>query len=221
MDVATKLLLSGNEAIALGAYEAGVALGCGYPGTPSTEIIETLAQRPDVYTEWSVNEKVALEVGLGAALAGGRALVTMKHVGLNVAADPLFTSSYTGVNAGLVVVTADDPAMHSSQNEQDSRNYALAAKLPMFEPADAAQAREFTRAAFELSEAYDTPVLLRSATRLSHSTGVVEVDEDAPAPQRHALGFNGGADRSPPRLHQWRHRPDHPVRRDPRAPGPL
>ena len=134
MDVATKLLLSGNEAIALGAYEAGVALGCGYPGTPSTEIIETLAQRPDVYTEWSVNEKVALEVGLGAALAGGRALVTMKHVGLNVAADPLFTSSYTGVNAGLVVVTADDPAMHSSQNEQDSRNYALAAKLPMFEP---------------------------------------------------------------------------------------
>ena len=190
MDVATKLLLSGNEAIALGAYEAGVALGCGYPGTPSTEIIETLAQRPDVYTEWSVNEKVALEVGLGAALAGGRALVTMKHVGLNVAADPLFTSSYTGVNAGLVVVTADDPAMHSSQNEQDSRNYALAAKLPMFEPADAAQAREFTRAAFELSEAYDTPVLLRSATRLSHSTGVVEVDEDAPAPQRHALGFN-------------------------------
>lgn len=187
--MAKKLLLSGNEAIALGAYEAGVALGCGYPGTPSTEIIETLAQHADVYTEWSVNEKVALEVGLGAALAGGRALVTMKHVGLNVAADPLFTSSYTGVNAGLVVVTADDPAMHSSQNEQDSRNYAMAAKLPMFEPSDAAQAREFTAAAFEMSEAYDTPVLLRSATRLSHSTCVVEVDQDAPAPQRHALGF--------------------------------
>ena len=111
----------------------------------------------------------------------------MKHVGLNVAADPLFTSSYTGVNAGLVVVTADDPAMHSSQNEQDSRNYALAAKLPMFEPADAAQAREFTRAAFELSEAYDTPVLLRSATRLSHSTGVVYVDRDAPPPPPHPL----------------------------------
>lgn len=184
------MLLSGNEAIALGAYEAGVALGCGYPGTPSTEIIETLAERPDVYTEWSVNEKVALEVGMGAALAGGRALVTMKHVGLNVAADPLFTSAYTGVNAGLVVLTADDPSMHSSQNEQDNRNYAVAAKLPMFEPSDATEARGFTRAAFELSEAYDTPVLLRSTTRLSHATCVVEVDEDAPAPQRHPLGFN-------------------------------
>lgn len=188
--MATKLLMSGNEAIALGAYEAGIALGCGYPGTPSTEIIETLLQRPDVYTEWSVNEKVALEVGLGAALAGGRALVTMKHVGLNVAADPLFTSAYTGVNAGLVVVTADDPSMHSSQNEQDNRNYAVAAKLPMFEPADTTEAREFTRAAFELSEAYDTPVLLRSTTRLSHATGVLEVEEDAPAPQRHPLGFD-------------------------------
>ena len=184
------MLLSGNEAIALGAYEAGIALGCGYPGTPSTEIIETLAKRPDVYTEWSVNEKVALEVGLGAALAGGRALVTMKHVGLNVAADPLFTSAYTGVNAGLVVLTADDPSMHSSQNEQDNRNYAVAAKLPMFEPSDATEARAFTRAAFELSEAYDTPVLLRSTTRLSHATCVVEVDEDAPAPERHPLGFN-------------------------------
>ena len=184
------MLLSGNEAIALGAYEAGIALGCGYPGTPSTEIIETLAKRPDVYTEWSVNEKVALEVGLGAALAGGRALVTMKHVGLNVAADPLFTSAYTGVNAGLVVLTADDPSMHSSQNEQDNRNYAVAAKLPMFEPSDATEARAFTRAAFELSEAYDTPVLLRSTTRLSHATCVVEVDEHAPAPERHPLGFN-------------------------------
>ena len=184
------MLLSGNEAIALGAYEAGIALGCGYPGTPSTEIIETLAKRPDVYTEWSVNEKVALEVGLGAALAGGRALVTMKHVGLNVAADPLFTSAYTGVNAGLVVLTADDPSMHSSQNEQDNRNYAVAAKLPMLEPSDATEARAFTRAAFELSEAYDTPVLLRSTTRLSHATCVVEVDEDAPPPQRHPLGFD-------------------------------
>ncbi len=187
--MATRLLLSGNEAIALGAYEAGLALGCGYPGTPSTEIIESLAERSDVYTEWSVNEKVAYEVGLGAALAGGRALVTMKHVGLNVAADPLFTSAYTGVNAGLVVVTADDPSMHSSQNEQDNRNYAVAAKLPMLEPADAAEARDFTRAAFDLSEEFDTPVLLRSTTRLSHATCVVDVDEDAPTPRRHSLGF--------------------------------
>ena len=129
-------LLSGNEAVALGAWEAGVAVGCGYPGTPSTEILEALARQPEVYTEWSVNEKVALEVGVGASLAGGRALVTMKHVGVNVAADPLFTAAYTGVRAGLVVITADDPDMHSSQNEQDNRNYAIAAKVPMLEPSD-------------------------------------------------------------------------------------
>ena len=177
-------LLSGNEAIALGAWEAGVALGCGYPGTPSTEIIEALHGHSDVYTEWSVNEKVAYEVALGAAVVGARALVTMKHVGVNVAADPLFTSAYTGVEGGLVCVTADDPSMHSSQNEQDNRNYAVAAKLPMFEPADSAEAREFTRAAFELSEEFDTPVFLRTTTRLSHSKGVVDVDDDAPTPVR-------------------------------------
>lgn len=184
----TRRLLSGNEAIALGAFEAGCAVGCGYPGTPSTEIIEALHPYEGVYTEWSVNEKVALEVGLGACYAGGRALVTMKHVGVNVAADPLFTASYTGVNAGLVVVTADDPSMHSSQNEQDNRHYAVAAKLPMFEPSDSAEARAFTRAAFELSETFDTPVFLRTTTRLSHSKGIVDAD-DAAAPAKHPVGF--------------------------------
>lgn len=178
-------LLSGNEAIALGAWEAGVALGCGYPGTPSTEIVEALHPYPGVYTEWSVNEKVAYEVALGAAVAGGRALVAMKHVGVNVAADPLFTSVYTGIEAGLVCVTADDPSMHSSQNEQDNRHYAVAAKLPMFEPSDAAEARAFTRAAFELSEEFDTPVFLRTTTRLSHAKGVVEVDDAPATPERH------------------------------------
>ena len=176
-------LLSGNEAVALGAWEAGVAVGCGYPGTPSTEILETLARQPEVYTEWSVNEKVALEVGVGAALAGGRALVTMKHVGVNVAADPLFTAAYTGVRAGLVIVTADDPDMHSSQNEQDNRNYAIAAKVPMLEPSDSAEAREFTKLAFELSEAHDTPVFLRLTTRLSHSKSLVDAFPDG-APVR-------------------------------------
>jgi indolepyruvate ferredoxin oxidoreductase, alpha subunit len=166
-------MLSGNEAVALGAWEAGVAVGCGYPGTPSTEILEALAGRPGVYTEWSVNEKVALEVGVGASLAGGRTLVTMKHVGVNVAADPLFTASYLGVRGGLVVVTADDPSMHSSQNEQDNRNYAIAAKVPMLEPSDSQEAREFTKLAFELSEAYDTPVFLRMTTRLSHSKSLI------------------------------------------------
>lgn len=185
-------LLSGNEAVALGAWEAGVAVGCGYPGTPSTEILEALARQPEVYTEWSVNEKVALEVGVGAALAGGRALVTMKHVGVNVAADPLFTASYTGVRAGLVVITADDPDMHSSQNEQDNRNYAIAAKLPMLEPSDSQEAREFTRLAFELSERFDTPVFLRLTTRLSHSKSLVAPFPDGvpvrtPAPV--AAGF--------------------------------
>lgn len=167
-------MLSGNEAVALGAWEAGVAVGCGYPGTPSTEILEALATQPEVYTEWSVNEKVALEVGVGASLAGGRALVTMKHVGVNVAADPLFTASYLGVRGGLVVVTADDPSMHSSQNEQDNRNYAIAAKLPMLEPSDSQEAREFTALAFGLSETYDAPVFLRMTTRLSHSKSLID-----------------------------------------------
>ncbi len=185
-----KKLLSGNEAIALGAWEAGVALGCGYPGTPSTEILESLFDYEGVQCEWSVNEKVALEVGLGASFAGGRALVTMKHVGVNVAADPLFTSAYTGVNAGLVIVTADDPSMHSSQNEQDNRNYAIAAKLPMFEPSDAAEAREFTRMAFALSEAHDTPVFLRTTTRMSHSKTLVEQVDLGITPAKHPIGLD-------------------------------
>jgi indolepyruvate ferredoxin oxidoreductase alpha subunit len=168
-----KLLLSGNEAIARGAYEAGVRLGTGYPGTPSTEILESLISFKEVAAEWSVNEKVAYEVAHGAALSGARSIVTMKHVGLNVAADPLFSSVYTGVKAGLVVVTADDPGMHSSQNEQDNRNYAYAAKLPMLEPSDSQEAKDFTKLAFDLSEKFDTPVLLRTTTRISHAKGIV------------------------------------------------
>jgi indolepyruvate ferredoxin oxidoreductase alpha subunit len=172
-----KLLLSGNEAVARGAFEAGVRVGTGYPGTPSTEILENLTNYPGVYTEWSVNEKVALEVAIGAALSGLRSLVTMKHVGLNVAADPLFTSSYIGVKAGLVIVSADDPDMHSSQNEQDNRNYAASAKVPMLEPSDSQEVKDFTKRAFELSEEYDTPVILRTTTRISHSKSVVIPDK--------------------------------------------
>lgn len=169
-----KLLMSGNEAIALGAFEAGVKAASGYPGTPSTEIMENLSKYKGVNCEWSVNEKVALEVGLGAAFAGARALVTMKHVGVNVAADPLFTAAYTGIKGGLVVITADEPGMHSSQNEQDNRHYARAAKVPMLEPSDSAEAKEFTKLAFELSEKYDTPVFLRTTTRIAHSMSLVE-----------------------------------------------
>jgi indolepyruvate ferredoxin oxidoreductase, alpha subunit len=179
--IATASLRSGNEAIARGAWEAGVAVGCGYPGTPSTEILEALAALPDVYCEWSPNEKVALEVAVGASLGGGRAIATMKHVGLNVAADPLFSAAYLGVNAGLVIVSADDPGMHSSQNEQDNRFYARAARIPLLEPATPEEARLFTRRAFELSERFDTPVLLRTTTRLSHGKGVVR-DEPRQAP---------------------------------------
>lgn len=165
--------LSGNEAIALGAWEAGVRVASGYPGTPSTEIMEHLSGYDGVYTEWAPNEKVALEVAIGASFAGGRALATMKHVGVNVAADPLFTAAYTGGRGGLVILTADDPDMHSSQNEQDNRNYALAAKLPMLEPSDPAESRDFIVRAFELSEQLDTPVLLRITTRIAHVKGVV------------------------------------------------
>lgn len=168
-----RLLLSGNEAIALGAFEAGVKVASGYPGTPSTEILENLCAYEGVYTEWSPNEKVAFEVALGACFAGVRALVTMKHVGLNVAADPLFTAAYTGVRGGLVVVTADDPEMHSSQNEQDNRNYAYAAKVPMLEPSDPSEAKEFLKIAFRISEEFDTPVLLRTTTRVAHVKGLV------------------------------------------------
>jgi indolepyruvate ferredoxin oxidoreductase alpha subunit len=172
-----KSLLSGNEALAQGAWEAGVRVAAAYPGTPSTEILQDLAGMPGVYAEWAPNEKVALEVGLGASLGGARTLVTMKHVGLNVAADPVFTAVYTGVGAGLVLVVADDPGMHSSQNEQDTRNYAAFARLPMLEPSDSAEAREMMASAFDLSEALDLPVLVRSTTRLSHGKTLVEAGE--------------------------------------------
>lgn len=170
-------LLSGNEAIAQGAYEAGVKVATAYPGTPSTEILENFAKYEDVYAEWAPNEKVALEVGIGASLAKARVLVTMKHVGVNVAADPFFTLSYTGVEGGLVLVSADDPSMHSSQNEQDNRHYARAAKMPMLEPSDGQEAKDFVKLGFELSERFDTPVILRTTTRISHSTTVVETEE--------------------------------------------
>ena len=172
-----KVLLSGNEAIARGAYEAGVRVAAAYPGTPSTEILENIVQYKEMYAEWSPNEKVALEVALGAAIAGGRALACMKHVGVNVAADPLFTASYTGVRGGLVIITADDPEMHSSQNEQDNRNYAKFAKVPMLEPADSQEAKDFIKLAFELSERFDTPVFVRSTTRISHAKSIVELAE--------------------------------------------
>ncbi|MDD2534583.1 MAG: indolepyruvate ferredoxin oxidoreductase subunit alpha [Eubacteriales bacterium] len=172
-----KQILLGNEAIARGAYEAGVKVVSSYPGTPSTEITENAAKYPRIATEWATNEKVGLEVSYGASLGGGRAMSCMKHVGLNVAADPLFTASYTGVNGGLVVVVADDPGMHSSQNEQDSRHYARSAKLMMFEPSDSQECLDMTRAAFALSEKYDTPVMLRVTTRVAHSRTPVSVGE--------------------------------------------
>lgn len=169
----SRVLMSGNEAIARGAYEAGVGVACGFPGTPSTEILERMRDFEGVYVEWSPNEKVALEVALGAAIAGVRALAAMKHVGLNVAADPLFTVAYTGVNAGLVIVSADDPGMHSSQNEQDNRHYARFAKIPMLEPSDSQEAKDFVVLALEISERFDTPVMVRTTTRVSHSSGIV------------------------------------------------
>ncbi len=171
-------LLSGNEAIARGAFEAGVTVGAGYPGTPSTEILECLARyKPDVYCEWSPNEKVAFEVAAGASLAGARSIVTMKHVGLNVAADPLMTLSYIGVEGGFVACVADDPGMHSSQNEQDSRNYARFAKVALFEPSDSQEAKDFTILALQISEEFKTPVILRTTTRVSHSRSLVETGE--------------------------------------------
>ena len=176
-----KKLLNGNEAIALGAHLAGAQVVAGYPGTPSTEIIETIVREdyPGMYAEWSPNEKVALEVAIGASLSGVRAMATMKHVGVNVAADPLMTVTYMGVRGGLVIVTADDPGMHSSQNEQDNRNYARFAKIPMFEPSDSQEAQDMTMRAFSLSEAYDTPVFVRSTTRISHTLTVVQTGEAA------------------------------------------
>ena len=173
-----KQLLSGNEAIALGAYHAGIRLAAAYPGTPSTEILENIARYEGVYAEWSTNEKVGLEIALGAAYTGVRSLTSMKHVGLNVAADPLFSASITGIKGGFVIVTADDPGMHSSQNEQDNRHYARFAKIPAIEPYDSQSAYDFVRQAFELSETFDTPVLFRSTTRISHSKSVVVYSED-------------------------------------------
>lgn len=170
-------LLSGNEAVARGAWEAGAKVGVGYPGTPSTETLQAFSAMPDVYAEWAPNEKVALEVAAGVSLAGTRSLVAMKHVGLNVAADALFTLAYTGVRGGLVILVADDPGMHSSQNEQDSRNYAAFARVPVLEPSDSAEALAFTREAFKISEKHDIPVLIRSTVRISHSKSLVTVGE--------------------------------------------
>ena len=167
--------MSGNEAVALGAYASGVRVAAAYPGTPSTEILEELSTYPDLYCEWSPNEKVALEVAIGSSMGGARSLAAMKHVGLNVAADPWMTLPYIGVNAGLVLVVADDPGMHSSQNEQDSRYYARMAKVPLLEPSDSQETYEIMSSAFDLSERYDTPVLLRIETRISHSRTVVEI----------------------------------------------
>ena len=176
-----KKLMIGNQAVAAGLHDGGLGVVSSYPGTPSTEITEFLSNYNDLHSEWAPNEKVACEVAYGASLAGARSACAMKHVGLNVAADPLFTLSYTGVNGGMVICVADDPAMHSSQNEQDSRHYAIAAKVPMLEPADSAEAYEFAKSAFELSEKFDTPVLLRMCTRIAHSQSIVETGEAVPA----------------------------------------
>ncbi len=173
-----KRLLLGNEAVALGAYLANVTVATGYPGTPSTEILERFARYPSVYSEWSPNEKVALEVGVGASLAGARVMVTMKHVGLNVAADPFFASAYMGVEGGLVIVSADDPGMHSSQGEQDNRNYAKFAKVPLLEPTNSQECVDMMRIGLEISERFDTPVLLRTTTRVSHAQSLVDVDAE-------------------------------------------
>ena len=172
-----KKLMTGNEALARGAYEAGVKAATGYPGTPSSEILENIVQYKEIYAEWSTNEKTATEAAIGATYAGRRAITTMKQVGMNVAADAFFFAVYTGMRAGLMIIVADDPGMFSSQNEQDNRHYAPFAKMPMLEPADAQEALEFARLAFELSERHDTPVLLRVTTRLAHSDGVVITGE--------------------------------------------
>ncbi|MFR9308785.1 indolepyruvate ferredoxin oxidoreductase subunit alpha [Hydrogeniiclostridium mannosilyticum] len=174
-----KELLLGNEAVARGLYEAGVRVVSSYPGTPSTEITEAASQYDEIFCEWAPNEKVAAEVAAGASFGGARSFCAMKHVGLNVAADPLFTMSYIGVNGGMVLGVADDPGLHSSQNEQDSRNYAIAAKLPMLEPADSAECKQYAKFAYELSEQFDTPVILRLTTRVSHSRSIVELGERA------------------------------------------
>ena len=172
-----KQLMLGNKAFARGLYEAGCSVVSSYPGTPSTEVTEEAAKYDEVYCEWAPNEKVAMEVAFGACLAGKRSFCGMKHVGLNVAADPLYTCSYTGVNAGMVICVADDPGMHSSQNEQDSRHHAIAAKVPMIEPSDSAEALEFAKLAFEMSEDFDTPVIIKMCTRVAHSQSIVDTAE--------------------------------------------
>lgn len=177
------VLMSGNEAVARGAWEAGVVVGVGYPGTPSTEVLESLVGFDEVVCEWAPNEKVAAEIAGGASMGGVRTLVTMKHVGLNVAADPLYTQSYTGVSGGLVYMVADDPGMHSSQNEQDTRDHAVGARVPVLEPSDSQEALDYTKSAFELSERFDVPVILRLTTRVSHGKGMVATGERRPAPE--------------------------------------
>ncbi|MEE1137350.1 MAG: indolepyruvate ferredoxin oxidoreductase subunit alpha, partial [Acutalibacteraceae bacterium] len=172
-----KKLMLGNEALARGLYEAGCSFVSSYPGTPSTEITEFAAKYQEIYAEWAPNEKVAMESAFGASLAGKRSFCAMKHVGLNVAADPLFTISYTGVNAGFIIAVADDAGMHSSQNEQDSRHYAIAAKMPMLEPSDSAEAIEFAKLGYEISEKFDTAVLIKMCTRVAHSQSVIEENE--------------------------------------------
>ncbi len=179
-----KQLMLGNKAVARGLYEAGVCFASSYPGTPSTEVTEELSKYDDVYSEWAPNEKVAMEAAFGASLAGRRSFCAMKHVGLNVAADPLYTMSYTGVNAGMVIVVADDAGMHSSQNEQDSRHHAIASKVPMLEPSDSKEAYEVAKLAYEISEEFDTPVLLKMCTRVAHSQSVVEPGERVLPPKK-------------------------------------
>ncbi|RPJ10013.1 MAG: indolepyruvate ferredoxin oxidoreductase subunit alpha, partial [Deltaproteobacteria bacterium] len=178
-----KKVLTGNEAIARGAFEAGVKVAAAYPGTPSTEIMETIGKEyKTIYAEWAPNEKVAMEVAVGASMAGARAMASMKHVGVNVAADPLMTLSYVGVNGGFVLITADDPELYSSQNEQDNRHYARFAKIPMFEPSDSQEAKDFVKLGFEVSEKFDTPVMVRSVTRISHSKGIVTMEDPVTPP---------------------------------------
>jgi len=172
-----KKLLSGNEAIARGAFEAGVSIAAAYPGTPSTEILQNIVRFDEIYAEWSVNEKVAFEVAFGGAVGGKRSLAAMKHVGVNVASDALMTAAYTGINAGMVLVSADDPGMHSSQNEQDNRYYARLAQIPMLEPSSSQEAKDFTKLAYDISEEFDTPVLLRMTTRICHGKGIVEMQD--------------------------------------------
>ena len=179
-----KKLMLGNAAFARGLYEAGVTVVSSYPGTPSTEITECAAEYDEIYAEWAPNEKVAMEVALGASIAGSRSFCGMKHVGLNVAADPLYTASYTGVNGGMVIAVADDPGMHSSQNEQDSRHHAIASKVLMIEPSDSAECKDFVKTSFELSEEYDVPVIVRMCTRVAHSQSAVELCDRVVPPQK-------------------------------------